>query len=153
MTSTSEMNLIGSVNHGYGTDIHLHYTLNDIMLHMTWVYIFTFEVQWRLVLLWKCWAFCVLYWDLSMNYWTYWNLWFMWVFPEWQMNWNEVMYNTGNKFLKCKWILSYHFLVQELSRETQKTHCDIISLKLVTSKELRSCTKKLYHKCTLNSSS
>ena len=58
VTSTSEMALIGSVNHGFGTDAYLHYTLNDIMLQMTQVFIFTFVVQWRLVLLWKCWAFC-----------------------------------------------------------------------------------------------
>ena len=43
------MALIGSVNHGYGTDECLHYTLNDVMLQMTPVYIFTFVVQWRLV--------------------------------------------------------------------------------------------------------
>ena len=60
VTSTREMALIGSVNHGYGTDECLHYTLNDIMLQMTQVFIFTFVVQWRLVLLWKCWAFCEL---------------------------------------------------------------------------------------------
>ena len=36
------MALIGSVNHGYGTDEWLHYTLNDIMLQMTQVFIFTF---------------------------------------------------------------------------------------------------------------
>ena len=60
VTSTSEMALIGSVNHGYGTDTCLHYTLNDIMPQMTQVFIFTFVVQWRLVLLWKCWAFCEL---------------------------------------------------------------------------------------------
>ena len=29
------MALIDSVNHGYGTDAYLHYTLNDIMLQMT----------------------------------------------------------------------------------------------------------------------
>ena len=52
MTSTSEMALIGSGNHGYGTDAYLHYTLNDIMLQMTQVFIFTFVVQWRLILLW-----------------------------------------------------------------------------------------------------
>ena len=45
VTSTSEMALIGSVNHGYGTDACLHYTLNDIMLQMTQVFIFTFVVQ------------------------------------------------------------------------------------------------------------
>ena len=38
MISTSEMALIDSVNHGYGTDACLHYTLNDIMLQMTQVY-------------------------------------------------------------------------------------------------------------------
>ena len=32
------MALIDSVNHGYGTDACLHYTLNDIMLQMTQVY-------------------------------------------------------------------------------------------------------------------
>ena len=36
---------------GHGTDACLHYTLNDIMLQMTQVFIFTFVVQWRLVLL------------------------------------------------------------------------------------------------------
>ena len=54
VTSTFEMALIGSVNSGYGTDACLHYTLNDIMLQMTQVFIFTFVVQLRLVLLWKC---------------------------------------------------------------------------------------------------
>ena len=44
------MALIDSDNHGYGTDVCLHYTLNDIMLQHTQVYIFTFVVQWRLVL-------------------------------------------------------------------------------------------------------
>ena len=51
MTFTSEMALIGSVNPCHGTDACLHYTLNDIMLQMTQVFIFTFVVQWRLVLL------------------------------------------------------------------------------------------------------
>ena len=51
VTSTNEMALIGSVNLRYGTDAWLHYTLNDIMLQMTQVYIFTSVVQWRLVLL------------------------------------------------------------------------------------------------------
>ena len=50
VTSTSEMAFIASVNHGYGTDACLHYTLNDIVLQMAQVYIFTFVVQWRLVL-------------------------------------------------------------------------------------------------------
>ena len=48
MTSTSEMTLFGSVNLSHGTDACLHYTLNDIMLQMTQVFIFTFVVQWRL---------------------------------------------------------------------------------------------------------
>ena len=60
VTSTSEMALIGSVNLSHDTDACLHYTLNDIMLQMTQVFICTFVVQWRLVLLWKCWAFCKL---------------------------------------------------------------------------------------------
>ena len=51
VTSTSEMALIGSVNHGYGTDECLHYTLNDIMLQMTQVSTSTLVVQWRLVLI------------------------------------------------------------------------------------------------------
>ena len=75
VTSTSEMTLIGSANDGYGTDACLHYTLN--MLQMTQVFIFTFVVQWRLVLLWKCWAFCEL-WQTWMSfcdiYWTLWNI-------------------------------------------------------------------------------
>ena len=79
VTSTSEMALFGSVNLGHGTDTCLHYTLNDIMLQMTQVFIFTFVVQWRLVLLWKCWAF----YEFFMNFlWTlmsfcdiYWTLW------------------------------------------------------------------------------
>ena len=79
VTSTSEMALFGSVNLGHGTDACLHYTLNDIMLQMTQVFIFTFVVQWRLVLLWKCWAF----YEFFMNFlWTlmsfcdiYWTLW------------------------------------------------------------------------------
>ena len=51
VTSTSEMALFGSVNLGHGTDACLHYTLNDIMLQMTQVFIFTFVVQLMLVLL------------------------------------------------------------------------------------------------------
>ena len=42
----------------------------------------------------------------------YWNLWrFMKHvgFCEWQLNWNEELYNMENKLLKCKWILSYHW--------------------------------------------
>ena len=58
--STREMALIDSANPSYGIDTCLHYTLNDIMIQMTQVFIFTFVVQWRLVLLWKCWAFCEL---------------------------------------------------------------------------------------------
>ena len=27
----------------------------------------------------------------------------MWVSPEWQLNWNEEMYNMGNKLIKYKW--------------------------------------------------
>ena len=40
------MALIDSVYYGYGTDTCLHYTLIDIMLQMTQVYIFDFVVQW-----------------------------------------------------------------------------------------------------------
>ena len=36
------MALISSVNPGHGTDACLHYTLNDIMLQMTQVFIFTY---------------------------------------------------------------------------------------------------------------
>ena len=45
VTSTSEMALIGSVNPSYGTDACFHYTLNDIMLQMTQVFIFPYVVQ------------------------------------------------------------------------------------------------------------
>ena len=41
VTSTSEMALFGSVNLGHGTNACLHYILNDIMLQMTQVFIFT----------------------------------------------------------------------------------------------------------------
>ena len=44
--------------------------------------------------------------------------WCMWVYLEWQLNCNEELYIKGNKCLKCYWILSYHLLVQELSRES-----------------------------------
>ena len=76
VTSTSEMALFGSVNLGHGTDVCLHYTLNDIMPQMTQVFIFTFVVQWRLVHLWKCWAFCEFSWtwmSFCDIYWTLWN--------------------------------------------------------------------------------
>ena len=76
VTSTSAMALFGSVNLGHGTDACLHYTLNDIMPQMTQVFIFTFVVQWRLILLWKCWAFCEFSRTLMSFcdiYWTLWN--------------------------------------------------------------------------------
>ena len=46
-----DMPFTDSDNHGYGTDVCLHYTLNDIMVQITQVYIFAFVIQWRLVLL------------------------------------------------------------------------------------------------------
>ena len=100
VTSTSEMALFGSVNLGHGTDECLHYTLNDIMPQMTQVFIFTFVVQWRLVLLWKCWAFCKLYWVSVILIEIYETMWHMWVYLEWQLNCNEELYIKGNKLLK-----------------------------------------------------
>ena len=55
---------------------------------------FVFVVQWRLALLWKCWA-------LSIFIELFEALWCMWVFTEWLLNWNEEVYNMGNKLLKC----------------------------------------------------
>ena len=82
VTSTSEMALIGSVNLGHGTDACLHYTLNDIMLQMTQVFICTFVVQWRPVLLWKWWAFCKLQGVSVIFIELYETMWCMWVFLE-----------------------------------------------------------------------
>ena len=93
VTSTSEMALIDSDNHGYGTHVYFHYTLNDIMLQMTQVFIFTFVVQWRLVLLWKCWAFV----NSDEFLWYLLNLWYMWLSHEWQLKWNDKLYKMGNK--------------------------------------------------------
>ena len=92
VTSISEMVLFGSVNLGHGTDACLHYTLNDFMLQMTQVFIFTFVVQWRLVLLWKSWAFCKLYWVSVIFIELYETFWCMWVYLKWQLNCNEELY-------------------------------------------------------------
>ena len=45
MTSTSEMALIDSDNHGYGTDAWLHYMVNDIIPQKTQVYIVAISVK------------------------------------------------------------------------------------------------------------
>ena len=47
-------------------------------------------------------------------------MWCKWGYLEWQLNCNEELYIKSNKFLKSERILSYHLLVQELSRETRE---------------------------------
>ena len=85
------MALIDSVYYGYGTDTCLHYTLIDIILQMTQVYIFDFVVQWRLVLLWRCRALLSYFCEI---YWTLWSLLmhvgFYWMIIE--LKWRSVQY-------------------------------------------------------------
>ena len=102
--------------HWWMPSLHLecYYATNDSGVH----FYFCSSVEASSPL--KVLSFIDFYWDLFMNYWTHWNLWWMWTFIEWQLNWYEEVYNTGNKLLKCEWILSYHLLIQELSRDIRK---------------------------------
>ena len=56
----------------------------------------------------KCWALLNFLWDL-LNFMKLYDV------CGWLLNWNEEVYNMGNK---VQLILGYHLLVQELSRET-----------------------------------
>ena len=82
------MTLADSVNHGYSNNACLHYTLNDIVLQMTQVYIFIFVVQFSS-------ESAELYSDL-LNFievhWTYWSFMkhvgFYWIVIE--LKWRSV---------------------------------------------------------------
>ena len=99
------------------------FTTYWIMLQMTRVYIFAFVVKWKLVL-WQ-------YWALLRFVKLYEALWCMWVFTEWLLNWNEEVYNMGNKLLKSIMVMLDSKLLSPGPRTFQGnmwTPCDIMFL-------------------------